>query len=264
MGSTTVNLHRCESPAVDPAFLDFDPRTVEGQLIKNHRGRRDVLRIIHPTTGRPLFLKRTYKPYVKDVLRRWVRFRRFVGTGEAEAIHAELLEQVGIAAARGVCFGSERGWLGERFTYIVCEAAEGLPLDDLLVSESNPCRRRKLIREAAELVARLHQAGLAFPDLFGRHIFVTWTEAGPQLKLIDVYRIESHRRVSLKLRARDLAALNISVPRYALTKSERIRFLRAYCSTKSVDRPLINAITRRGHYLLENRRQVRFNERPAV
>jgi tRNA A-37 threonylcarbamoyl transferase component Bud32 len=101
----------------------------------------------------------------------------------------------------------------------------------------------------AREIRKMHDAGLASPDLFTRHIFL---QRGAQEKfcLIDMARLDRRRKLSAKLRARDLAALNITAPLRFVSKEERQHFLDAY----GRDVELGCLIQRRMQHLLRRRK----------
>jgi hypothetical protein len=105
-------------------------------------------------------------------------------------------------------------------------------------------------------IRRMHEAGLAMPDLFTRHIFVDVTGDQPVFHLIDMARLDRQARLSRSLRARDLAALNITAPLRIVTPRERIRFLRTYGG--QLDRKLIKGIAARMEHLLRRRKHADF------
>ena len=62
----------------------------------------------------------------------------------------------------------------------------------------------------------------------------------------------------MRLRARDLAALNVSAPLNAATARERIRFLDVYCGKR--DRKLLERVRRRVRHRLARGTRRRFFE----
>lgn len=92
-------------------------------------------------------------------------------------------------------------------------------------------RGRAKIRQAAaelgRLVGRMHRAGVYHCDLHCGNVLVRTDREQPELVLIDLHRAKRHRRLSRRLRARNLAHLHHD-RRYFTTRSDRLRFLRAY------------------------------------
>jgi tRNA A-37 threonylcarbamoyl transferase component Bud32 len=237
-------------------------------LVKDHHGRRDVFRI---ETQRPdgsplvLFLKRTWRPYKKDGLRTLLRHGRVWSIARQEWENSLALQQAGLRTAELVAYGEECGLCWERFSFIVTEAAAGAQtIEQFLRDCRDPLARRRAFDRLAAEVRRLHDAGLATPDLFTRHIFLNADSDPPGLCFIDMARLDRRTRVSRRLAARDLAALNVSAPLRDVALRERLRLLRVYAGR--FDRELRKRIVTRTTRLLRKRRFQTFfkNSEPKV
>ena len=89
----------------------------------------------------------------------------------------------------------------------------GRALDELLEEKRlSPGEIRKLAEKLGMLVGRIHEAGFSYPDLYAKHVFVDFSGDETLLRFIDLQRVRRYPRLSSKLRAIDLAALNASVP----------------------------------------------------
>ena len=231
-------------------------KAFQGELVKNHRGRRDIFRIkATADDGRPLvlFLKRNWNPYKKDGLESLLRRGSVWSLSRQEWENSRKLEAAGIRTAALVAYGEECGPLWEKFSYIITEAAAGAQTLDQFLSECHDAvRRRRVFDALAGQVRKLHEAGLATPDLFARHIFVDAEAEPPQFCLIDMARVDAARPLPARLRVRDLAALNITAPVRFVSARERLRFLRAYAG--GVDRGLVKQIAGRVQHLLRRRK----------
>jgi tRNA A-37 threonylcarbamoyl transferase component Bud32 len=115
--------------------------------------------------------------------------------------------------------------------------------------------RHRVIIALAEFVKKMHQAGMATPDLFTRHIFLANESSAPQFCFIDMARLDRCKNPSARTRARDLAALNVTASPEIVSARERILFLRAYAG--DVDRQLFNFIRRRMKRLLTRKKHRR-------
>ncbi|MDW8310498.1 MAG: lipopolysaccharide kinase InaA family protein, partial [Verrucomicrobiales bacterium] len=238
------------------------------QFVKDHCGRRDVHRIearLANGASLVLFLKRTWRPYKKDGLSSILARGRVCSSARREWENALTLQRAGLRVAEPVAYGEDCGLCWERFSFLLTEAAAGTrTLEQFLRACSDPrCRRRVFDALAAE-IRRLHQAGLATPDLFTRHIFVSAETDPPRFCFIDMARLDRRVRVPLRLAARDLAALNVTAPLRHVTLRERLRFLRVYAG--GADRRLRKRVVARTTRLLRRRRfQVFFrNSDPNV
>lgn len=225
-----------------------------GDLVKNHRGHRDIYEINTKTSeGAPLrlFLKRNLNAYKKDGMLSFLRHGRCWSASREEWENSQRLQKAGLSTAGLVAWGEECGLLWEKFSFIITEAAPGIPLREFLRDSCDRARRRKVIETLGEQIARMHSAGLASPDLFTRHIFVSGEE-NVEFCLIDMARLDQRPHLPLGLRARDLAALHATAPLSWVSRSERMRFLRAYGGR--IDQELAGRVERRAAHLLQRRK----------
>lgn len=231
-------------------------KAFRGQPVKDHKGRRDILRLVTSAgdgTELVLFLKRSWKPYRKDGLASLLRRGRVWSISRTEWENSKLLQAAGLTTAPLVAYGEECGPLWERFSFILTETAPG---DQTMQQFLGQCRkrteRRRVFDALARLVRQMHDAGLATPDLFTRHLFVQVHSEPPRFCLIDMARVDRRATISRHLRARDLAALNVTAPLRRVTARERIRFLQVYAGGK--DRALFRSIRRRVNQLARRNR----------
>ena len=223
-------------------------RNFQGTLIKNHKGRRDIQRIT--TEAGVFFLKRNWKPYRKDGLKSLFIRGRAWSQSRVEWENSRALQRAGIEVADPIAFGEECGPFWERFSFIITGEAPGeVTLEEFIRTRSDIRIRRQVLAALAATIRHMHEAGLASPDLFTRHIFV---EPGPTpgFCLIDMARLDRRGRIPAWMRARDLAALNVTAPLRHVSRRERLRFLAAYGG----DRQLLRRIEKRTEYLLHRRK----------
>jgi tRNA A-37 threonylcarbamoyl transferase component Bud32 len=215
----------------------------EGELVKNHRGRRDIFKI--STTDdeeRPLglFLKRNLKPYKKDGLASLVLRGKVCSQSRREWENSVRLQDAGLQTCGLVAYGEERGLLWEKFSFLITEAAPGERLDQFFRCCHDARIRASVITALAHTIRRMHDAGLASPDLFTKHIFVDTSLDVPKFSFIDMARLDRCKKISDALRARDLASLNLTAPLENVSPKERIRFLKAYAGC--MDRNFVSKI----------------------
>ena len=228
-----------------------------GELIKNHKGRRDIQRIrtISNGTALVLFLKRNWQPYKKDGLTSLLTRGAVWSQSRVEWENSLALQRGGITVAAPVAFGEECGRLWENFSFILTAAATGeVTLDQFLRENQDAPLRRRVLSRLARLIRQMHDAGLASPDLFTRHIFVQ-TAGEPEFCLIDMARLNHRQPMSLRWRARDLAALHVTAPLRFVSAPERELFLGEYGEAVRLQ-PLI---ARRAAHLLKRRKFADFS-----
>jgi tRNA A-37 threonylcarbamoyl transferase component Bud32 len=213
-------------------------KTFHGELIKDHKGRRDIQRIIAGTDAQPLtfFLKRNWKPYKKDGVKSLFTRGEVWSQSRTEWENSLALQRAGISVAEPIAFGEECGSFWEKFSFILTASARGdITFDEFLRTCHDWDERQRVFTTLAKTVQQMHDAGLASPDLFTRHIFI---ERGnePKFCLIDMARMDRRKKLSAKLRARDLAALNVTMPLRFVTTDERKHFFDTYGSDAGIDR----------------------------
>ena len=226
-------------------------KSFRGDLIKNHKGRRDIQRLQIAVKGQPLtlFLKRNWRPYKKDGLNSLLTRGAVWSLSRVEWENSLALQRAKIAVAEPVAFGEECGPLLEKFSFIITAAARGeITLDKFLASNPDAAEQTRVLEALARFVRKLHDAGLASPDLFTRHIFLTRGPT-PEFCLIDMARLDRRAKLSPALRARDLAALHVTAPQRFLTTPDRLRFLERSGATE-----LLPRIQARARHLLQRKK----------
>jgi len=235
-----------------------EARLFRGELVKDHKGRRDILRITIPcpeqsevglSQVKTFFLKRNWKPYRKDGLASLFRHGSVWSASRQEWENGQALAKAGVRTATAVAYGEDCGPFWEHFSYLLTEAAVGTQtVEHFLRQCGDRAERRRVFDALAREVRRMHDAGLATPDLFTRHVFVNLNVNPPQFCWIDMARLDQARSLPRRRRARDLAALNITAPLRFVSARERIRFLIQYAG--EVDKNLACQIRRRMNHLL--------------
>jgi len=240
-------------------------KAFKGDLVKDHKGRRDIFRIKTSTDdGRTLvlFLKRSWRPYKKDGISSLLRRGKVWSTSRQEWENSRLLAAAGLNTAEPVAYGEECGLLWERFSFILTEAAIGAQTMEKFLHECHDRKHRgRVFAALARDIRKMHDAGLATPDLFTRHVFVDDRAERPRFCFIDMARLNRKQPLPTRWRARDLAALNVTAPLRQATARERVCFLRVYAGR--LDKPFARQIRRRVEYLLQRRKFRRFLEEPA-
>jgi heptose I phosphotransferase len=222
-------------------------KACHGEVVARHQHARDILKIQADETI--LFLKRNWKANRKDGLRSWLRHGRVWSIARREWENSRALARAGLPTAGLVAYGEECDRLREKFSFIITEAAPGEDLKRFVETCADPTPRRRVLNALAHTVRRLHEAGLATPDLYAHHLFVVVAAVPPSFRLIDVARLERRRTIPPRLRARDLAALNVSLPPRLVSLRERLRFLRVYAG--KLDPELVRAILARTRFLAQ-------------
>jgi hypothetical protein len=193
--------------------------------------------------------------YVKRFLRPpWhvhcrLRLAGFRNCAEQERHWLRRVAELGISVPRPVACGSVGGWLFDRESCLVLAEVPGCALQrwpGLRPSGMPRPARHALMLQLADLVRRLHGAGLFHRDLYLAHIFIEPDADGPpQLFLIDLQRVVAPRWRRWRWMVKDLAALNFSSAQAGVSGAERLRWLRRYLGVRRLraeDRRLVRAV----------------------
>lgn len=186
-------LHICEpwGDLLARAGLDsFDAlmNTTAGDCLSSHqRGQTWRLRL---PDGRTIFLKRDSFTMFKEILTDLCHGRRPEPLSLKERLGLSLAAAVGIRVPEPLAWGQRRrGGLPFRGVLVMTELA-GKPLDKCLACLSDSPKRREILRAVGATVGKLYRAGLSWPDLMPKHVFID--EAGT-VGLLDLERLRSTR-----------------------------------------------------------------------
>ena len=163
--------------------------------------------------------------YVKDLFRSSRAFRAF-----QKAYHLELL---GFPTPRPVAAAERRVLRVLKRSYLVTEEIPGASdLGTLLRSSPRP--QRDLLKQTAELIARLHGEGFSHGDLKETNIVCDRTG---KLYLLDLDALSYVRRISGARAAADLERLARAAAKFPnVTRGDRMDFLHAYCRARELKR----------------------------
>jgi tRNA A-37 threonylcarbamoyl transferase component Bud32 len=196
--------------------------SLEGPIISGHPDRH-VMRV---TIGTGVYyLKREHRVPLRDRLWNWFAGFGPVSVSVREAKTLKELAAAGVAVPECVAAGEG----GDGRAFLLLSDAGGVEnLREYLAHRPGLDRRvrRRLARRLAALVARIHELGFNYPDLYAKHILVE--EAGARFTLLDWQRSRRHIRLTWRQRCRDLAALNASLADELADADDRLSFLLAY------------------------------------
>lgn len=206
----------------------------KAERIKSAPG-RDIHRL--ELAGGPAYLKRFWPKNAWHALRHRLGLRR----AEAEFMLAQEFARLDIPTVRPMAVGVE----GKRplRSYFLSEAVpRSRPVYEFVEENFRrgildiPTRvRRQAIRDLAEIIARLHQAGMEHRDLHERNILVQSLGRGKsRFVLLDLQDVRKHRWLSWRSARRDLSRLG----RYfsiRVTRTDRLAFFQHYARHRDWD-----------------------------
>ncbi|MFH1998031.1 MAG: lipopolysaccharide kinase InaA family protein [Planctomycetota bacterium] len=189
-----------------------------GECLNINHG-RDVRKLFPLPDGSLLYLKRFYtsRPSysLKLAMREHERISRFI--------------EYGFPGPECVAMGwSDQSRSG---AFLLFKASPGVvPLDSFLRSTSPRCKK-ELIVNLAGVMGRMHAMGVLMPDLMSRHVMVL---PEGSFYFIDLAHLAFRRNAAHPM-VKDLARLSATLESAAASRSERIRFLRAYMHERGID-----------------------------
>jgi hypothetical protein len=181
--------------------------------------------------GTPAFEKRSRTVTLSDLRKVLIRARRPTSPLLHEWAMLWRARERGIRVPEPVAAGLTRGLLLTTSDFLITETLAGRSLDALLEEDfaSMPAARRRTLADAVgRAVAGLHAAGIAFPDLYAKHVFLEPSPGGAwAVGFLDLTSAYATPRISPAERARGLGALAASLP-FRLPLPVLMRFLRSY------------------------------------
>lgn len=198
------------------------------------------------------FIKRYLKTGLRQQLDRFFRQSCWHSRGWFEHAQCAHLRENGINAPQPLGT-AEKMTLGYEQRSVVCMGA--VPGDavnrfwqtDAATLWRTPKNRVSFITSLARFVSAFHQTGRCHRDLYLCHIFVA-TDAQPtttpQFSLIDLARIHTPSLRRSRWIVKDLSQLDYSADEIAASRTDRLRFLRAYLGIDSQSQSLRRLVRR--------------------
>ncbi len=217
------------------SFMDYSGGTVLKKI-----SIRSITRIELNDKGR----KRAF--YLKRHLRKIKAGERIkaalkgnsMGEARAEWEAAGALEEAGIGAVVAVAFGERTRTASKEESFLLTEALDDFLQLEAMVEELRPpltwvqvLSKRNLIEAVGRLVKAFHEKGFNHRDLYLTHVMARpddSSETGFEIRLIDLQRVQHRNEPGERWLVKDITALNYSSPEWAFTRTDRMRFYRAY------------------------------------
>ena len=233
------------SPPFAEIFAREDPflwlARQDGELFRDAPARR-TLRF--ELAGKAYFVKLHGGVGWREILKNLLSLRLPVLDARQEKDAVAALIAAEVPTLDVVAWGvSGRDPARRRSFLITREIASDATLDDLARRAQGQAvgvvEKRRLVGEVAELVRRMHAAGINHRDLYLVHFLLgAAVGRGPavevgdrcsrRLHLIDLHRAGIRPRVPRRWLIKDLGSLHFSAMAAPLTARDRLRFLRAY------------------------------------
>jgi hypothetical protein len=173
-------------------------------------------------------------------LKNWLSAKKRVSCALAEVEAARKLSAMGINTPRMIAWGELWGGLFEKRSFAVIEEIregqsleKGLPgfFDGPWTAETLVLRRQ-FIKQLALFIKKFHETGFRHRDLYLCHIFRV---PDGRFYLIDLARVFKPALLTEIYRVKDVAQLHYSAPAKYFSKTDRLRFLRAYLGQEKLN-----------------------------
>ena len=242
--------HSAYSEAL-PRDLDDTVMAIESRDRFHAKQGRSTARVVFHGPGGPVpvYLKRHFRlPWTARVAA-LIHPGGHHTPGSAEFAHLERARSLGLPVPDVVAAGERIGPWGELQSFLmVAELTGSEPLHEAipnLFQEMAPAEfallKRELIRETAEIAARLHNANAFHKDLYLCHYFLDMSRVerpGKKLALIDLHRLAVHRLWPDRWRRKDLGQLLYSTEGVAgISRRDALRFFAHYRRLTDLKRP---------------------------
>lgn len=239
---------------------------LEGDEYRNMDGRRTFR---FEKDGRGYFAKVYTGLGWKRILKSLLTLRRppvLSAANEWRAIRQ--LEALGVDTMTLVGYGERGTDPARRQSFIITEELTPTEsLEDFCRNWAHeppaPALKRALIEKLALISRQLHDHGVNHRDYYLCHFLLNLSAGrenlrpdGLTLYLIDLHRVQFHRRLPQRWRLKDLAALYFSSMEIGLTRRDLFRFITTYTAMPlrqvlQEQAPLLKRIETRGAQLME-------------
>lgn len=215
-----------------------------GHLVGEHQSRHIAqLQLPDDQPVSSVYLKREFSSHWKDLFVPLLKGLGVLTKSRCEWEHLWALRKQGIFCPEPIAY-AQTGWIRPR-GFLALAPLPGVPLFQFWKNRQwaeNRKTRHRIIRTIAESVAHLHNAGFDQPDLYSKHLWIELLPETCRIFFIDFQRSRRLRKLSLRVRWKNLASLNASVSAGHATWTDRLLFLRHYLKTTGLDSHFRHAV----------------------
>ena len=260
--SAAVPCHASGGTVANPAFQDLIARhglrdferlmrRADGTVIKHAIAQRKTVRLDLPG-GPAVYLKRHYPSGFFSALKKLFSPEP---TALDEFLAIEAFHQSGIPTVTAIAAGRRAAGFLRTESFLVTLGLEGCTkLEDVLARPLPREEKEGLISKAAQLVKKMHAAGFNHRDLYLCHILC---DAGGDLSIVDLHRVQRRSCVPRRWLVKDLAALNYSAPP-RVSRADRLRFMKEYLGAGRLGRfekDLLRSVLKKSRSMGEHNRK---------
>lgn len=213
----------------DP-FQEVD--AIQGKVYRELEGRR-TLRF--EQGGKPYFLKSHKGIGWKEIAKNLIQFRLPILGAINEKNAIEKLSSAGVGTMSMAAFGERGDNPAQQESFIITDSIEpSISLEELAIEwRSTPptvLEKRQLLMQVCDMTRIMHAAGVNHRDFYICHFLLkdSSKEKFPDLAIIDLHRALIHKEIPYRWLLKDLASLYYSAFDVALTKRDKLRFIKHY------------------------------------
>jgi heptose I phosphotransferase len=218
----------------------FNFQSGENLTKKNLADYRSRTRFQLGTPPKTLFLKRYQRPPLNVQLDKALDNHAPISCGMFEANAAKILTAASVNTAKVIAYGQQMNLIFENKSFMITEqvpAAQSLEqkLPEYFNNSDkakNLSKRRNFIIKLANFIKTFHNTGFCHRDLYLCHIFCDENE---KFTLIDLARAFQPWLTKSRYRIKDIAQLYYSAPGKYFSRTDRLRFYKAYKKQKKLN-----------------------------
>jgi len=236
---------------------DFDTlmRLKEGEIVKQVIKERSTVRFYVPDgNGNTLvYLKRYRYALIPSLLKQCLSLSKsYSAIHEWRSILA--FKDADLPTMTPIAVGMRRKALSWNESFLLTQSIpQVITLEKMVgkdfilpLGKARQEQKRVLIERLAVLARDMHKAGFKHQDFYLCHILIDWSNLDdPLLYIADLHRARRQRKGQGRWRIKDLAALNYSAPTKIVSRTDRLRFLKAYDPAAAKDNSFVMAIVRK-------------------
>ena len=184
------------------------------------------------------YLKRHFSLSFGKCLREMIRFSS-KKTAFDEFSNILAFHKAGLPTMRPVAAGKRAGKVFGSESFLI---TKGIKDCVTLETYAESCLKTKtftektnLIKKIALLSRKMHQSGFNHRDFYLCHFFIGIKENNKdELFIVDLHRVDIRKKMPERWIIKDLAALNYSAKSINITRTDKLRFLKYYLSTRKI------------------------------
>lgn len=176
----------------------------------------------------------------REAIKNWLTLKVPIlgASNEWQAINK--LAALAIPSLTPVAYGEKGWWPLQKNSFLITEELTATENLETLAQhwQQHPeylHLKRYLIQQLAEIARRIHQAGMNHRDFYICHFLVKAQQVKAFTKntelpvyLIDLHRVQIRDKVPPRWLIKDIGSLYFSVMHLSLTKTDKLRFVKAY------------------------------------